>query len=198
MGLAKAGGRWLSEQFCIYLPLVHGDRVVFQKARLRQAPTVRCNFMTDIQIILKSKFPKTEERVEGRLVFLDQHEIIRLDSPRLQAITKLDFYKTKFFTGYRKFTIIDTVVGLSNDNEVFILTNPLFSDKYSDLIKIFENVKSAHVDKGFISDLVDMYRATGAKITDIGADKYQIWFGDNKWRILDFEINGTLKIKSSR
>ena len=153
--------------------------------------------MTDIQTILKNKFPKTEERVEGRLVFLDQHEIIRLDSPRLQAITKLDFYKTKFFTGYRKFTIIDTVVGLSNDNEVFLLTNPLFSDKYSDLIKIFENVKSANVDKGFISDLVDMYRATGAKITDIGADKYQIWFGDNKWRILDFEINGTLKIKTT-
>ncbi|QZK89300.1 hypothetical protein K5V07_01850 [Flavobacterium sp. CHNK8] len=153
--------------------------------------------MTDIQTILTSKFPKTEERVEGRLVFLDQHEIIRLDSPRLQAITKLDFYKTKFFTGYRKFTIIDTVVGLSNDNEVFLLTNPLFSDKYSDLIKIFENVKSAHVDKGFVSDLVDMYRATGAKITEIGADKYQIWFSDNKWRILDFEINGTLKIKTT-
>jgi hypothetical protein len=153
--------------------------------------------MTDIQTILTSKFPKTEELVEGRLVFLDQHEIIRLDSPRLQAITKLDFYKTKFFTGYRKFTIIDTVVGLSNDNEVFLLTNPLFSDKYSDLIKIFENVKSAHVDKGFISDLIDMYRATGAKITEIGADKYQIWFGHNKWRILNFEINGTLKIKTT-
>lgn len=153
--------------------------------------------MTDIQTILKNKFPKTEERVEGQLVFLDQQEIIRLDSPRLQAITNLDFYKTKFFTGYRKFTIIDAVVGLLNDNEIFILTNPLFSDKHSDLIKVFENVKSTNVDKDLISDLVDMYRETGANITDIGAYKYQIWFGDNKWRILDFEINGTLKIKTT-
>jgi len=152
--------------------------------------------MTDIQAILTSKFPNTEGHVVGQLVFLTQQEIIRLDSPRLQAITELNFYKTKFFTGYRKFTNIDTVVGLSKDNEVFLLTNPLFSDKYSDLIKIFENVKSAHIDKGFISDLVEMYRATGAKITEIGIYKYQIWFGDNKWRILDFEINGTLKIKT--
>jgi len=153
--------------------------------------------MTDIQIILASKFPKTEERVEGRLVFLEKYEIIKLDSPRLQTITELDFYKTKFFTGYHKFTIIDIVVGLSKDNEVFLLTNPIFTEKYSDLNNIFEEVKSVQVDERLISELVDVYRATGAKITEISANKYQIWFGNNKWRILDFEINETLKIKTT-
>lgn len=152
--------------------------------------------MTDIKDILRSRFPKTEERIEGQLVFLEQYEIVKLGFLKIQEITKLDFYKIKFFTGYRKFTITDIVVGLSGNQEIFLLANPIFSSKYSNLIKIIEQVEPKEVGEAFISDVVSMYRETGVTITDIDAHNFQVWFGDDRWRILSFEINGGLTIKT--
>lgn len=115
-----------------------------------------------------NKFPKTEERIEGRLVFLDQHGIIELDRPLLQKRTGLKFYRVKFFTGYRKFTVIDAVVGLSGDNEVFLLINPIFSDRYYNIIKLFERIQAVDVDQSVISEVVSLYKETGANVTEIG------------------------------
>ena len=61
--------------------------------------------MKEIHNILTSKFPKTVDRIEGRLVFLDQHEINKVISPKLEALCKLDFYQAKFFTGYHKLQV---------------------------------------------------------------------------------------------
>lgn len=152
--------------------------------------------MTDIQTLLKNKFPKTEDRIEGHLVFLEQYGIHKLDKPFLHDITHLDFYKVRFFTGYRKCRVIDTVVGFSMDNRVFLLTNPIFSDRYSSLIQQFENIESTWINQSLISEIIELYRETGVKITEISNGQYQIWFGENKWRALNFEINGTLKIKT--
>lgn len=153
--------------------------------------------MTEIHNILTSKFPKTVDRIEGRLVFLDQHEINKVISHKLEALCKLDFYQAKFFTGYHKFTIIDVIVGCSKDNEVFLLTNPLFSERYSNLIPVLENINAEQVNQEVITEIVECYKRTGAKITAINEHNFQIWFGESAWHILSFEFNQNLKIKST-
>jgi hypothetical protein len=153
--------------------------------------------MTDIQTILTTKFPKTDERIEGHLVFLDQYGVDRIRKTNLENVTSLDFYKAKFYTGHRKFTIIETIIGLSGDSNVFLLTNPLFSDKHSDIVNQLERIDSMYVTQSVILEIIDLYKETGASITEIGNDKYQIWHGENKWRIMEFENNRTLKIKTT-
>lgn len=148
------------------------------------------NFLEDI---LTEKFPEKEESFEGDLVFLKHHKITKLEKPLLFKHTALNFYKAKFSTGYRKFKLIDVIIGFS-DKEVYILTNPIFSNKYSNLIQRLEEIKALNSDDSIINEIVDLYKQTGTVITELSKKKHQIWFGNNKWRILEFKIDDTLQI----
>lgn len=192
-----AGGEW-REEFWWYIRGWEGilkKCLGIQERKNRRRREATHNIMTDPRTILTTKFPKTEERAEGRLAFLEQDGLEKIEKPILQHITKLDFYKAKFFTGYRSAPFAYMIIGVNTDNELFLLANPVFSDKYSDLVKQFEKIKPTLADHPLTTEIVDLYKETGAKITQIGNYQYQIWFGQIKWRILDFEINGTLRIK---
>lgn len=152
--------------------------------------------MTDLETLLTIKFPRTNEYIEGQLVFLDQYGVDRIRKTNLENATHLTFYKAKFFTGYKKFTITDIVIGISGDNSIYLLTNPLFSDKYSDIVTQLERINTRLVNHRLISEIIDLYKVTGSSITEISNDKYQIWYGDNKWRVMEFENSITLKIKT--
>lgn len=158
---------------------------------------VRCNFMTELDLILVNRFPSTEERIEGRLVYLIKYGLTKIDVANLELKTSLAFYKAKFFTGYRKFTIIDVIIGVNHEGQIFLLTNPLFSDKYSDLITQFGNIYQKDIDQCLINEIIELYKIVGTNITEIDpkANLYQIWFGNTKWRKMKIDITGRLTIK---
>ena len=177
----------------------NGSEHIFQILLHRQAVTVRCNFMTDLELILINKFAATEERLEGHLIYLKNYGLTKLNQPRLGQKTNLDFYRAKFFTGYRKFSKIDIVIGVSADNkEIFLLTNPLFSDKYSNLIEQFKKIQKQDISQQLINEIIELYKEVGTCITIIDAKKnlYQIWFGRNKWRTMKIDHDITLTIKT--
>jgi len=153
--------------------------------------------MTGLKDILIRKFPKPNERIDGQLIFLDQYEIVKLDCKALHDALKLHFFKAKFLIRYGANMHIDIVCGISNDDEIFLLMNPLISDRYSNLVNKFEDIRSEYVNQTLLADIIDVYKETGANITKLNDKKYQIWYGDHKWRVLDFEVNDTLKIRTT-
>lgn len=153
--------------------------------------------MMDINSLLVQKYPTTNERIEGQLVYLENFGVTEFPSPLIEDRTDISIFTTKFSTGYRKFSTIDVVIGTREPDEIFVLTNPIFSDEYSTLTTALEKIGSRDIDQRLINEIVELYKLTGTKITEIETNKFQIWFGDNKWRVMQFEIKGTLKIKTT-
>lgn len=153
--------------------------------------------MNTVSHILSDNYPSTPERIEGQLVYLEKYGVNKLDTSVINHVMKLDFHKARFFTGYRKFTIIDVVIGICDEN-LFLLTNPVFSDRDSNLIEEFEKINANQINAALIAEIIILYQTTGANITpiDIPHNKYQIWFGDKKWRTMKFHMHKTLKIET--
>ncbi|GAO45378.1 hypothetical protein [Flavihumibacter petaseus] len=151
--------------------------------------------MTGLASILSEKFPWTGERIEGQLAFQKKFEIVKLDCPELQKFTGLAFYKAKFSTGYRKFSIIDIVIGVTEIEEVYLLINPLFADSYSTLLKPLEEIKSSDAGPSLISEIVFLFKETGAVISKIDGNRYQLWFGNEKWRVMIFALKENLVLR---
>ncbi len=153
--------------------------------------------MTDINSLLIEKYPFSDERIEGRLVYLNNYGVTRFASPLLEERTKISFFNAKFSTGYRKFRTIDVIIGLRGSDELFTLTNPVFSDKYSNLPTELEKISASDINNSLIFEIVELYKLAGSKITVIDNNKFQIWFGEDKWRIMSFDTSGTLRIKTT-
>ncbi|GAO45381.1 hypothetical protein FPE01S_05_00780 [Flavihumibacter petaseus NBRC 106054] len=150
--------------------------------------------MKDFEILLTEKFPEPEVPVKGQLVFLGSYDDISDECPELQKLTQLSYLKAKFFTGFRNAPFIPAIVGVSEDSQVFILTNPLFSDWYCTLIGEFAKIDAAGVDDAVLSEILYLIRETGTAMWKISRTKYHVGVGEIQWGVLDFEINGTLKI----
>ena len=155
--------------------------------------------MIDVKSILSSNYPDTIEKIEGKLVFLPNQDVDALHYPILSKALNLNFFKARFSTGYRKFRNIDVVVGVTGNStgSVYLLTNPLiFSERYSDLIDQLEKITKEDITADLLNEIIALYKETGVHITPfrLNSHKYQIWFGENKWRILKFEFQQTLKI----
>ena len=136
-----------------------------------------------------------QKNFEGQLIYKEEYGIEILDFPSIEEQIKLNFFKGKFSTGYRKFSVIDVVIAKSQLNDIFLMTNPVFSDRYSSLTKVLEEIKEQEITPDLIQQIVELIRITGVKITAISDKEYQIWFGDDKWRLLEFKTNRTLKIE---
>ena len=151
--------------------------------------------MEDIRSLLLCNYPTTSERIEGKLVYLDSYGINSLHFPSLSGVMNLQFFKAKFFTGYRKFTKVDVIVGVAG-KQTYLLLNPVFSNGYSSLVEHLEQIDSNYINGNVLGEIVTMYKETGVDITPIGRGNktYQIWFGKAKWRMLRFETHKTLKI----
>lgn len=161
---------------------------------------ISCNFMKELDLILANRFSSTEERIEDRLVYLIKYGLTKINVANLEQKARLTFYKAKFFTGYRKFSIIDVIIGANHEGQIFLLTNPLFSVKYSDLITQFENIYQKDIDQCLINEIIELYKIVGTNITEIDAttNLYQIWFGNTKWRKMKIDIADRLTIKITR
>ena len=156
--------------------------------------------MRDLDSILRDKFPSTEERIEGCLVYLTSYGLTKLSYPILQELLGLEFCKARFSTGYRKFSIIDVIIGFQTVNKyIGLLTNPLFSDKYSDLPGFIESVPEADISQQLINEIIELYKEVGATITEIDKKDslYQIWLGGHKWRLLKIGKSRHLTIKTT-
>ena len=179
--------------------MFRGGRTEHRIPAQQQAVDVRCNFLRDLDSILTDRFPATDDRLEGQLVYLQNYGLTKLQRPTLQQATGLDFYKARFFTGYRKFSTIDVVIGLNvSNNQIGLLTNPVFSDKYSDLLPYLEKIQEADINQQLINDIIELYKDAGTIITEIDTNNnlYQIWFGDGKWRMLKIGKSPSLTIKN--
>jgi hypothetical protein len=150
--------------------------------------------MKDINSLLLKKYQTADERIEGRLVYLENFGVAGFASPLIAEKTNISFFTAKFSTGYRKFHTIDVVIGARGLDELFVLTNPVFSDKYSNLTMELEKIEAKDIEQPLINEIAELYKLAGTKITEIENNKFQIWSGDNKWRIMEFETNATLKI----
>jgi len=153
--------------------------------------------MKDINLLLVETYPTADERIEGRLVYLEKYGVTRFTSPLLEEKSNLSFFTTKFSTGYRKFVTIDAVIGARGLDELFVLTNPIFSEDYSNLVMELEKIETKDIDQPLINEIIELYKLTGTKITEIENSKFQIWFGDSKWRIMEFETKRNLKIETT-
>ena len=155
--------------------------------------------MTELQTILTTRFAATKERIEGHLIYLKNYGLIKLNQPKLGQKTNLDFYRAKFFTGYRKFSTIDIIIGVSADNrDIYLLTNPLFSDQYSNLIGPLEKIQKQDIDQQLINEIIELYKEVGTNITPVDPKNnlYQIWFGRDKWRMMKINHDVTLTIET--
>lgn len=134
--------------------------------------------MKNIDSILKELYPATEKCIIGQLVYLEEPGLTKLALPALEQKTQLEFYKATFLTGYLKFTTIDVVAGFSAaSGKVYLLANPLFSDKYSDLIEQIENIEMKGTDVALISEIIQLYACTGLKLPRRIATKENFKFG---------------------
>src|SRR5215203_3164243 len=113
--------------------------------------------MEDINLILANKYPKTKELKEDQFVYLEDYGITKLDYPSLEEKTKLVFYKTKFFIQKPLNQYLDVVIGLSPDNQVYLVINPMLSNKYSNLVNKLEEIKNSDVSNNLLAEIISMF-----------------------------------------